>query len=272
MSIFQRILRGCASIAQSQFKYKTRAAHKACTGVVFLHPQSKNESIISITYVWRTPCFIVLMARFSPTTLLSASLALIVSAIFSACGDSRDTSLNAALQDQISGRWAPLPVTLYVSDEIATDSEMMNDVREAAAFWENAAQKTLFNLRTDWAGPTPPITGTYSDPTQILANLLFFVDPWPLAATAKGHTVLTKENEMFQNGVIYLQHGNYCAGACESATGKISFRLLVAHEFGHFLGLTHSTNSDDIMNAIIPVDSPLSSAQFNDAALQSLVR
>ncbi len=214
------------------------------------------------------------MARARPKfRLLPPALIVLATLLFSACGDSaRNTTLGASLEGQTYGRWTNLPVTLYVDAEIAADPDLMNDVREAGAFWENAAQKMLFDFRTDWSGPTPPLTGTYASPEQILANLLFFVDPWPLDGTTKGHTILSVEDEVFQNGVIYLQHSNYCVGACETPTGKLSFRRLVSHEFGHFLGLNHAADSADVMYPSIPRDAPLATATHNDAALQSIVR
>jgi hypothetical protein len=188
-----------------------------------------------------------------------------------ACGDKHGASVGQSLESQISGQWSQLPVVLTVDDEIANDSAMMDDVRAAAAFWEVAAQKSLFNLQLGWNGPVPPFSGTYEEPTSVQTNLLFFVDPWPYAASIKGHTVVNEENHIFTSGVVYLQHQDYCIGECDADFSRISFRRLVAHELGHFLGLKHSPDPNDVMYADIAAGASLSAATYNSALLKALV-
>ncbi len=190
-----------------------------------------------------------------------------------ACGRNNNNAISVEdLHATIAGQWAEFPVTLYIANDIATDAAEMDDIRAAAAFWETPAQKALFDLRTDYAGPVPPFSGAYDEPSNILANLLFFVDPWPYDVTIKGHTVVHSVNDTFQDGVIYLQKDDYCIGVCDADFARISFRRLVAHELGHFIGFKHSSDQKDVMYPTIPTGAPLSQATLDQGILQQLVR
>src|SRR5690606_5548843 len=149
------------------------------------------------------------------------------------CGSDSDSGQNGVSNVQVSGKWSLLPTSIYISDEIAQHRAMMRDVREAASFWERAAGKVLFDFQFKWTGPIPPFSGSYESPTNVLTNLIFFVDPWPLDPSIKGQTILVVRGDRVQNALIYLNREDYCIGPCTRDGTRISFRRLLAHEFGH---------------------------------------
>jgi hypothetical protein len=205
---------------------------------------------------------------------MNARAAIIVALLFFltlfGCGRDNETQSNLS-QVQISGRWAPLPAPINISNEIATNGAMMADVSGAAAFWERAAGKKLFDFRIGWNGTVPPFSGTFESPTNVMANLMFFVDPWPLDPQIKGQTILVVRDDHVQNALIYLNREDYCFGTCFRDSTRISFRRLLAHELGHVLGLGHADQSDDIMFPNIPIGSPLSEAKMNMGLLQQVI-
>ncbi len=169
-------------------------------------------------------------------------------------------------------RWEQFPVVVLVDPAIADDSNSMEDVRTAVAWWEEQVQRPLIDLQT-WNGPMPPYAGgSAASPKDFLGNVLFFQDPWPHAEEIKGKTFLFASQDRLDTGLIALKGDEpYCYGNCSANPhGRVVFQKLVAHELGHFLGLPHTEDPASLMSPDLTPE-PLGSATVTPTELSRIV-
>jgi hypothetical protein len=150
-------------------------------------------------------------------------------------------------------RWASFPVDLQVDAALQDGGPAQEDLLAAVAFWENRAGKRLFSLRA-WQEGQLPYTGNVTDPETLLANALLFQNPWPntrdWTPQVAGKTVVHSTGEHINHAVIFLNGQTpLCGGPCDQPGEheQTSRRRLIAHELGHFLGLTHVSDLHNIM-------------------------
>lgn len=192
-------------------------------------------------------------------------------AYLSACGGNAS---NPYL-DNNSPRWANFPVELNAAGGIADDADTSADLMDAMAFWENKAGKRLFDYKGLWNGATPPIDGTLENPSAIYANVIFFQSPWTYGDNVKGKTAaFSTENVRYHSFIMLNPSGPYCHGDCATAAddGRISMRKLLAHELGHFLGLPHVDDAENIMYPDIQAGGDLSHVTIDAERFRNLTR
>ncbi len=170
-------------------------------------------------------------------------------------------------QENKSG-WAGFPVPIYSDAEITSTPESTEDFEATLTFWEQNAGRQLFDYRGVWTGGAP-FTGTANAVTSILANVVFFLNPWPLDQFTAGQTVAIKTPAGFTGAVIMLNPSiSLCGGDCRGDQTRTSRQKLLAHEIGHFIGLGHVADSANIMNPYLPPGGSLEQVGVDRSALQ----
>lgn len=172
--------------------------------------------------------------RFSRVRTLLFSFAL--GTICSGCG-----------KDDSGTRWNSFPVSVYLDREIANGADSEMDFRVAMNFWEAKAGRKLFDFRGVWTGGAP-FSGPPAAPSQIFANVVLRLDPWTFAANTAGQTVVrTSEGKINASVILINPEMNFCTGDCQNDFSRPSARKLFAHELGHFIGMNHVGDANNIM-------------------------
>lgn len=188
------------------------------------------------------------------------------------CGKEDSNSGEGAAFGSGEIRWTSFPVELNLESDLYQDAEFQADLQEAVGFWETRAGKSLFLLKETTQSPHEAYAGSLEDPQAIYFNMILFFQPWPYAANVAGNTIVRSTGEQIEGGIILLNsETSLCGGDCSGLTG-LSRRKLLAHELGHFLGLTHTPIRDDLMFPEILEGADLENLQVDMTTLDKLTR
>jgi hypothetical protein len=208
----------------------------------------------------------MILPRFLPYFALFLSLAL------SGCGKSpSNTQIDEVKYGDGSIRWENFPVEIQVESKLMEDSDFAQDLEDAIQFWDSKAGKPLIQLKqTSETLSTNAFVGKIEDPENILFSSIFFYDPWPFEKNVAGNTIIRSSGGKFQAGLILLNSETaLCGGDCTELSG-LSRRKLLAHELGHFIGLDHSSDKENLMYPEILSGGSLDAVQVDSLTLQKL--
>jgi hypothetical protein len=177
----------------------------------------------------------------------------------------------AEKKEETKNGWGGYPIPIYSDAEITSTEEGARDFQAALAFWEQGAEQKLFDYLGVWQGDSP-YTGTPSSVTGILANVIFFLNPWPLDPYTAGQTVITKSKRGFHGAVIMLNPQiPLCGGDCRGDYSQTSRQKLIAHELGHFIGLGHIPEENNIMNPVLTPGGSLLEVSVDRVQLKQVI-
>lgn len=144
------------------------------------------------------------------------------------------------------------PVQLHVSSN--WPDKFKSTVEKAAKIWNSANNKAFLNLNFASAavGTSPSTEGL---------NGLYWMTTWSeTRATEQGVTSLRfKVSHVTEADIrVNSKYFSYYDEEMEW-TGQVHLTSLLVHEFGHFLGLAHQTESKSVMYPYLPANTNRSS-------------
>jgi hypothetical protein len=179
-------------------------------------------------------------------------------------------SLSACGKDREG--WASFPIPIY-ADATVNSSADRADFEDAMAFWENKAGRKLFDFRGVWSASSAPYTGAIDNPDSIVANVVFFLDPWAFGSTVAGRTTIRSSSDGIESSMIMINPDTpSCSGDCVGDPYRASRRKVFTHELGHFLGMGHVSDPANIMNPDTTPGGSLRDQRIDAEALARLTR
>ena len=155
-------------------------------------------------------------------------LIVVLTVFITSCGNKEEKQNGPA-------RWSSFPVSIYVDPNLVNSAQSQRDFEDAMAFWEQRVGKRLFNYLGTWSG------SGYSGGNSINQNVLYLQNPWSYSANIAAQTVVLSQKSEIKGAVIMVNpHTSFCSGDCTAQMDHTSFRKVLAHELGHFIGLSHS--------------------------------
>ena len=175
-------------------------------------------------------------------------------------------------QEKSASGWTQFPVAIYTDEQIGSTEEGRSDFLAALGYWEASAGRTLFEYKGVWNPGEAPYNGDITRPSSIKANTLFFQNPWPYDANVAGMTTILSTNGKFNGALIALNPRlELCSGNCAGENFRTSRQRLIAHEIGHFIGLTHTEEFGNIMYPSLNPGGSLAQDKVNVSALRSAI-
>lgn len=166
--------------------------------------------------------------------------------------------------------WKKLPVPIYADSNILRSSQSMQDLNDAFRFWEQRAGKKIFDFKGEWGGGSP-YSGDPSRPDRIFANVIMLENPWPYPQNFVGMTTVQSGDSGPMAAMVMINGTqSFCSGDCMHDY-RVSSRKTFAHELGHFIGLNHTTDPQDLMYPDAQPGGTLSNLRIDTEALKTLV-
>ena len=168
-------------------------------------------------------------------------------------------------------RWKSFSVEINIDQKISDSPEATADVLAAIDFWETKASRKLFVFRGQWNGQQL-IEGGIANPFKSPVNQAFHQSPWPYEASVLAMNMRVERVGKIEKSLISI-NDNYlfCFGPC-ARNPVVSFRKVVTHELGHFLGFNHNDDTKNVMYAFYRGDQSLAEMSVDWASMAELIK
>ena len=167
--------------------------------------------------------------------------------------------------------WKTLPVPIYADSAILNSSQALSDLKDAFQFWEARAGKKIFDFKGQWNSGSP-YAGDPTKPDSILGNVIFFQNPWPYSPNYVGMTTVQNDTDGPKAAMVMINsNSQFCHGDC-NFDSRVSSRKTFAHELGHFIGLNHIQDRDDIMYPDAQPGGKIDGLNVDQATLDTLTQ
>jgi len=169
-------------------------------------------------------------------------------------------------------RWKSFPVAVYSDSKVISTSTSQSDLQEAMNFWEQRTGKKLFVYKGVWNSATAPYTGTPESPGTVLENVIFFQNPWGASGNVIGQTVVNAYGDQINHAMIMLNpYADFCSGNCDGQYWSNSARKNLVHELGHFIGLRHNNDTNNVMYPVLQPGASLDNIRIDETELSLLL-
>lgn len=186
------------------------------------------------------------------------------------CGGATDAEKAAAALGK--PRWDSFPVDIYVDQQLMDQPSAVSDLSAAFKFWEDKAQRQLFRFQGAYQAPSNLRTASTEDLRRAPVNGIFFENPWPYGVNVPARQAHLMVGSSIRRSVISVDPGSpMCAIQCGRSM-RISFRRVMVHELGHFIGLDHHPNPKNIMYSVYQDTIDLSQVEIDWAELSTVLR
>lgn len=136
-------------------------------------------------------------------------------------------------------------ITIYIHESFP--DEFVGAIQSAAATWEKAAGKALFQIIPE------KLTGP-AEPQKDGKNVIYFMNTWDEARSKEqGRTSVYWTGDRITEADIRINALNfkfYWHG--DKSSDRVNIEALVLHEMGHVLGLKHKDAGNSVMATYLP--------------------
>lgn len=189
----------------------------------------------------------------------------------SGCGGAGQSGAKTAVSTE-RARWAAFPIELHVDDAMADSPSALNDLQAALGFWENRVGRELFRYQGRYSTDLPRSAGVVN-PLLAPVNKVFHEAPWQYGPQVLALNIRVEAQGTIRRSLISMDREHQmCLGDCNSNRLRVSFRKVLAHELGHFLGFDHHPEAKNIMFAFYQPQSGLNEAEVDWAEIASVIR
>ncbi len=139
---------------------------------------------------------------------------------------------------------ASTPLTLYIDNNFPTS--YYDSIHNAANVWNKSIGREVIKIGG--------VINTNGIPKQDGSNVIYYLPSWEPDRTYEQArtTVYWSSNRIFEADVRVNGKDFSYTGGSTPAPGKVDMESLLVHEFGHVLGLVHTTESASVMVKSLP--------------------